>query len=137
MTASDDHDDDHVAAATAISEQLSAIHIGFYGTPVARVRTHVLDDLVLSVLDIELTVIEQRMLVLGREEAVLTLRHEVQGAERASFTAAVERATGRRVIAFLSNTNLDPPFVTELFRLAPAGSPAARTETPVGTPQDG
>lgn len=133
MTASDDHD----AAATAISEQLSAIHTGFYGTPVARVRTSILDDLVLSVLDIELTRIEQRMLALGREEAVLTLRHEVQGAERASFTAAVERATGRRVIAFLSSTNLDPPFVSELFRLAPAASTADPAANPATTPQDG
>jgi len=124
---------DPVAAAAAISAQLSAIHTGFYGTPVTRVRTHILDDLVLSVLDIELTVIEQRMLALGRDEAVLTLRHEVQGAEEASFTAAVERATGRRVIAFLSSTNLDPPFVAELFRLAPAGSLAAPTDTPAGT----
>lgn len=105
------------AVAVAISEELSAIHTGYYGTPVAQVRTYVLDDLVLSVLDIELTVIEKRMLELGRHDAVLTLRHEVQGAERAAFTAAVEHVTGRRVIAFLSSTNLDPPFVTELFRL--------------------
>ncbi len=107
-------------AAAATSGELSAIHTGYYGTPVARVRTHIFDDLVFSVLDLELTVIEQRMLAVNREQAVLALRHEVQGAERPAFTAAVERATGRRVIAFLSSTSLDPPFVVEVFRLEPA-----------------
>lgn len=134
MTAGDDLIVDLDAAATAISAELSSIHTGFYGTPVARARTHILEDIVLSVLDVELTVIEQRMLALGRAQAVLTLRHEVQGAEQASFTAAVERATGRRVIAFLSSTNLDPPFVSELFRLAPATDP---TESPAGGPRAG
>lgn len=133
MTASDNLGVKHEGAAAEISAQLSAIHTGFYGTPVARAQTHILDDLVLSVLDIELTVIEQRMIALSRVDAVLTLRHEVQGAEKASFTAAVERATGRRVIAFLSSTNLDPPFVSELFRLAPAGTPANPTATPAST----
>ncbi len=128
MSAGNDRTVAHDAASTAISEELSAIHTGFYGTPVARVRTHVLDDLVLSVLDIELTRIETRMLELGRNEAVLTLRHEVQGAERAAFTASVERATGRRVIAFLSSTNLDPPFVSELFRLEPATANTIKPE---------
>ena len=133
MTASDNLVREHDAAAAAISAQLSAIHTEFYGTPVARVRTHILDDIMLSMLDIELTVIEQRMLALGRMDAVLTLRHEVQGAEQTSFTAAVERATGRRVIAFLSSTNLEPPFVSELVRLSPVGSPADPAATPVST----
>jgi len=93
MSAGDDPILDSDAAMAAISEQLSAIHTEFYGTPVARATTHILDDLVVCVLDIELMVIEQRMLLLGHDETILALRHEVQSAERLTFTAAVERAT--------------------------------------------
>ena len=42
-----------------------------------------------------------------------------------SFIAAVERATGRRVTGFLSRMNLDPHFVVEIFRLAPAAGSSA------------
>jgi hypothetical protein len=42
-----------------------------------------------------------------------------QEAIETTFSSAVERATGRRVIAFLSQTNLDPNFAVEIFRLAP------------------
>jgi uncharacterized protein YbcI len=114
---------DVAAVSAAISEQIAAIHVESYETPVMRAVTHVLDDLVVAVLDIELSLIEQRMIAFGRGNAVHELRHAVQTAEEASFKAVVERATGRRVIAFASHTNVDPPFVAELFRLAPASEP--------------
>jgi hypothetical protein len=41
-----------------------------------------------------------------------------QHAIQASFRAAVERATGRRVIGFASMTSFDDhPFVAEIFKL--------------------
>lgn len=85
-----------------------------------HVVTHVLDDLVVAVLDIELTAIERRMADFGRGNLVHELRHAVRTAEAASFKAVVERATGRRVVAFASHTHIDPPFVAELFRLGPS-----------------
>ncbi|MDQ6804662.1 MAG: DUF2294 domain-containing protein [Actinomycetota bacterium] len=110
--------------SAAISEQIVAIHVESYETPVKRAVTHVLDDLVVAVLDIELSLIEQRMIEFGRGNLVHELRHAVQTAEAASFKAVVERATGRRVVAFASHTNIDPPFVAEVFRLAPTAAPA-------------
>ena len=104
----------------AISQEIATIHTESYDTPVKRVITHALDDLVVTVLDIELTRIEQRMIQFGNGNLVHQMRHAVQTAEAASFTAAVERATGRRVIAFCSHTHLQPPFAAELFRLGPA-----------------
>ena len=106
--------------SAAISEQIAAIHVESYETPVKRVVTHVLDDLVVAVLDIELSMIEKRMIEFGRGNLVHELRHAVQTAEAASFKAVVERATGRRVVAFASHTHIDPPFVAELFRLGPS-----------------
>lgn len=113
--------------AAIISEEISAIHTATYDTPVKSATTHVLDDIVVAVLDIELTVIEQRMVQFGRGELVHELRHAVQIAEEITFTAAVEHATGRRVVAFSSHTHLDPPFVAELFRLGPSVAEFDRT----------
>ena len=107
-------------AAAAISEQITQIHTESYDTPVKHAVTHVLDDLVVAVLDIDLSQIEKRMIDFGKGELVHELRHAVQTAEAASFKAVVERATGRRVVAFASHTHLDPPFVAEVFRLGPS-----------------
>jgi uncharacterized protein YbcI len=109
---------DLAAAAATISEEITTIHTESYETPVKRAVTHILDDLVVAVLDIELSPIERRMIEFGRGNLVHELRHAVQTAEAASFTAVVERATGRRVVGFASHTHIDPPFVAELFRLA-------------------
>lgn len=111
---------DHMEITEAISEQIATIHTESYDIPVKRVITHAIDDLVVTVLDIELTRIEQRMIEFGHGNLVHDVRHAVQTVEAASFTAVVERATGRRVTAFSSHTHLDPPFAVELFRLGPA-----------------
>lgn len=120
MTDGDERASDLRLVAAAISEQIAQIHTESYETPVKRAVTHVLDDLVVAVLDIELSLIEQRMIDFGKGALVHELRHAVQTAEAASFKAVVERATGRRVVAFASHTHIDPPFVAELFRLGPS-----------------
>jgi uncharacterized protein YbcI len=111
---------DRAVVEAAISEQITTIHTESYDTPVKRAVTHVLDDLVIVVLDIELSMIERRMIEFGNGHLVHELRHAVQLAEAASFKAVVERATGRRVVAFASHTHLEPPFASELFRLGPS-----------------
>ena len=105
---------------STISEEIAQIHHESYGHEVLAARTVWRDELVLTVLDIELTPAERTLITNGRSEAVQQLRHEFQEAIGASFEAVVERATGRRVVAFASNTNIDPAFVSELFRLDPA-----------------
>lgn len=119
MSAHGDPPLDCTAVTAVISEQISAIHLESYETPVTRAVTHVLGDLVVAVLDITLSAIERRMIEFGRANLVHELRDAVQSAEEASFKAVVERATGRRVVAFASHTSVQPPFVAELFRLGP------------------
>jgi len=55
---------DSAAVGAAISQQIMLIHTETYDTPVERALTHVLDDLVVVVLDIELSPIEKRMIEL-------------------------------------------------------------------------
>jgi uncharacterized protein YbcI len=120
MTERDEQGMSPAAITEAISEQIAAIHTETYDTPVKHVTTYVLEDLVVVLLDIELSAIERRMIEFGRGQLVHELRHAVQDAEAASFRAVVERATGRRVVAFASHTHIEPAFVAELFRLGPS-----------------
>jgi uncharacterized protein YbcI len=111
---------DTTAAATQLARELLAIHEDSYGTTATDVRVHFLQDDVIVFLDgLQLQRNEQFLIDQGREDLVLTIRAGYQQSIETTFKAAVERATGRTVTAFLSNTNLDPPFSVEIFRLTP------------------
>lgn len=82
---------------------------------------HLLDDLVVVLIDgLEFTVGERTLLDGGETAAVLNLRASFQKAIEPTFSAIIERATGRRVRTFLSNTDLTAPLSVEFFRLQPA-----------------
>ena len=104
-----------------ISEGVLRVHADSYGTGADEVVVHVLDDLVLVMLDkLELSAVEKTLIEGGRAESVEMMRSAFQGAIEPTFSAIVERATGRRVIGFMSWTSLAPLYSVELFRLAPA-----------------
>jgi uncharacterized protein YbcI len=105
-----------------ISREILAIHLDSYGRGAASVRVHVLDDLVVVLLDgLELQPSEEFLIAEGDSEAVITVRRQFQRAIAASFTAVIERATGRRVVGFVSQQQVsEPRFAVEIFRLAPA-----------------
>ncbi len=103
--------------AATISSEMLRIHTESYGQGPADAKTYLIGDVVLSVIDIELLPSEKVLVDSGRPDLVQQARHGFQQAIDASFKAAVERATGRTVIAFLSDIHIDPNFVIELFRL--------------------
>jgi uncharacterized protein YbcI len=101
-----------------IAEELHRIHRESYGGGAARVRAHVLDDTVIVFLDdLEFLPNEQFMIDRGHEDSVLEIRHQYQQAIQAPYRAAVERATGRKVVSFVSSTKLNPNYSVEIFRL--------------------
>jgi uncharacterized protein YbcI len=72
-------------------------------------------------MDISLLTHERTLIGHDRGEAsIRSVRREFQEAIAPTFAATVEHMTGRRVIGFLSETHIDPPFSVEFFRLAPA-----------------
>jgi uncharacterized protein YbcI len=77
------------------------------------------DDVVCFMGGLEFLPSEEFLIDNGQADMVLSVRTKFQQAIEASFKAAVERATGRRVIAFASHTVLDPSFAVEIFRLEP------------------
>ena len=75
-------------------------------------------DIVLVVIDSDATASEQTLITAGRGDAVVSTREAFQEAIAPTFTAIVERATGRQVTSFSSRMSLEPMYAIELFRLA-------------------
>ena len=88
-----------------ISDELLRIHRETHGSGASRAHSYVRPN-------------EQFLISEGHEEMVLDMRRTYQTAVSAAFSAAVERATGRRVTHFTSDTSLDPSFSVEVFKLA-------------------
>jgi len=121
---------DHLApqeVAGQISKDMVRIHEENYGSKVRSVETHIMDGFVLSILDIEMLPGERLLIEDGKVELVKSVRAGFQEAIDATFKAAVERATGRKVDAFISDTHVNPDFTIELFRLEMDGDKPSRT----------
>jgi len=70
----------------------------------------------------------------GDVDAVHEVRRSFQSATEDEFRAIVEKATGRKVIAYMSMIHDDPDLAVELFVLEPvadAGAPSAADDMPV------
>jgi len=107
--------------AAGIADALLEIHRESYGRTAERAISQVVDDTLIVLLDgLELLPNEEFLVGEGRSDAVAELRTKFQKAIEPTFRAAVERATGRRVIAFSSHVSLEEPrFAVEIFRLEP------------------
>ena len=104
----------------AIATELLRILEDSYGTGAGSARAHVHDDSVVVFLDeLKLQRSEEYLISAGEGRAVTDVRNHYQQAIETTFRAAVERATGRRVISFASVTKLDPHYAVEIFRLGP------------------
>jgi uncharacterized protein YbcI len=108
--------------ADEICRDLLAIHRDSYGRSVASAEAHVFDDTVIVLLDgLELLPNEEFLIGAGQAEAVGRVRTQFQEAIGPTFCAAVERATGRRVVGFASHIQIEEPrFMAEIFRLEPS-----------------
>ena len=109
----------HGDVLTAISDGLVALLKEFYGRGPTRVKSYYQDDLVVCVLRGGFSRVEQTLLEGGRGASVIRQRMEFQELMRARFEAVIERATGRRVIGFMSGNQQHPDMMCEVFILAP------------------
>ena len=109
----------HGDVLTAISDGLVALLKEFYGRGPTRTKSYYEDDLVVCLLRGGFTRVEQTLLDGGRGSSVVQQRMEFQELMRERFEAVIERATGRRVIGFMSGNQHDPNIMCEVFILAP------------------
>ncbi len=102
-----------------ITDALVALHTRSYGKGPTAAKTYYMGDAVVTFLWEGFTKVEETLIATGRGETVALLRRSLQTAMEEEFSAVVEEATGRRVIAFLSQVHLDPNMVADIFLLAP------------------
>jgi len=102
-----------------ISTRLVQLHARFYGKGPTRAKTHLVGDLVVCTLRGGFTTVERTLIDSGKPDSVYAIRRSFQGAMEHEFRAVVEDATGRKVIAYMSNIHVDPDIAVELFVLEP------------------
>jgi uncharacterized protein YbcI len=102
-----------------IVREITRVQEEAYGGGVENVQVEVGEELVALAMDIVFNRAEQTLVDAGSGGAVRYSREEFQSAIAPTFTAIVERATGRTVTAFASRMVIDPPWSVELFRLGP------------------
>lgn len=111
------------AVQDQIAEELLRIHEDSYGKSADSVEVLLSDDAVVVFMDgLELQRAEEFLIESGDPDSVIEVRGRYQRAIEATFRAAIERATGRRVNSFASVTRLDPNYIAEIFRLEPIGN---------------
>jgi uncharacterized protein YbcI len=110
--------------ATAARISTSAVQLlsDYTGRGPTKSHTIINRDSVTIILRDALTKGERRLVEAGREDEVLQSRHAYQDVMRNDLTALVERETGRKVIAFLSDNHVDPDVGVEFFLLEAAAT---------------
>jgi uncharacterized protein YbcI len=106
-----------------ISTGLVQLHRQYYGKGPTKAKTYAVNDTVITVLRGGFTTVERTLIDDGRGSAVHDIRRTFQSAMEEQFTAIVETATGRSVVAYMSTVHTDPDMAVEIFFLEPTGEP--------------
>ena len=101
----------------AISAEIVALYATVYGHDRTTATTYINDNVVLCVLENILSEHEHTLIDAGSSGVVIDARVAFQTETEDEFTEAVERLTGRRVVAFMSANQTTPGVAAELFFL--------------------
>jgi len=107
------------AMRSAISQAIVRIHAEHYGKGATQAKTYAWDDLVVTVLRDVLTTAERTLIEVDKAETVRSVRTTFQSTMEATFRAAIERLTGRRVLSFMSQVDPQNGLGVEVFLLEP------------------
>ena len=113
------------ALYSAISNAIVGIVHEYTGRGPTRARTSIRDDVVVVMLQETLLKAEHSLVQDNKAELVAQMRRSFQQTMRADMSAAVAKLTGREVIAFMSDSHLEPDYSVEVFVLAPEETAAA------------
>lgn len=106
-----------------VNAELAQLVVGvtreYTGRGPTKARATVDGNLVVVLMADTLTKGERSLARDGKGDLVLQVRHDFQRTMREDLTEGVERLTGRRVIAFMSDNHIDPDMACEVFVLEP------------------
>jgi uncharacterized protein YbcI len=106
------------AVRATISNEIVRLQAEYYGKGPTRAKTYIVEDLVVVVLQESFTRAEKTLAGRGERDAIEHIRRRFQQQMADAFTSVVEQATGRKVRAFLSETDIDQDVSVETFLLA-------------------
>lgn len=101
-----------------IAKEIVRLQAEYYGKGPTRAKTYIVEDLVVVVLQESFTRAEKTLAERGEKDAIEHIRRRFQQQMADAFTSVVEQATGRKVRAFLSETNVELDVSVETFLLA-------------------
>ena len=104
---------------TAISNAVVQIVREYTGRGPTQARTSIRDNVVLVLMQETLLKAEHSLINDSKSALVVEMRRSFQQTMREELSAAVERLTARKVIAFMSDSHLEPDYSVEIFVLAP------------------
>ena len=107
-------------ALSEVTRDLVRLHTEYYGKGPTKARSYMVSDMLISILEGGFTTVETTLIDEGQSDAVHGMRRGFQLAMEDRFRAVVEKATGRRVIAYMSQIHTGPDMAVELFVLEPA-----------------
>ena len=105
--------------AASISNAITRLHRDHYGRGATTTRTIIQRNYVVCFLEDIYTPVERTLIEAGRTDTVRETRNTFQDAMGPKFREAVEEATGRTVVAFMSQVHFDPDMAAEVFVLEP------------------
>ena len=101
----------------AITRAVVRIHSQYVGRGPTKAQTFYRGPVVVTVMENAMTKAEQSLVADGELEVVLGMRQKFQRTMREDLVAEIERITGRRVVAFMSDNHVEPDLAAELFFL--------------------
>jgi uncharacterized protein YbcI len=119
----------------AVTSAIVGIHNAHLGRGPKTASTFYKDNVIVTLMHDVMTHAEKTLADNQHIDAVNQMRHLFQKTMEADYTEAVERLTGRKVIAFISGNNTHPDIASELFVLDSPINPAAAATHP-GTAAD-
>jgi uncharacterized protein YbcI len=102
------------AALTSAVVGIYRTHLGRGPSSASSFHEH---DVVTVIMRDVMTPVEMSLSRSGKGQAVTDMRHLYQETMEIDFKAAVERLTGRKVVAFISGNHVDPDIAVEMFIL--------------------
>jgi uncharacterized protein YbcI len=109
------------ALLVAVTDAMVAFHKHYYRAPVTAKTLLLGGEILVCVLGGVYTDVEKTMIELQRAPMVQETRSAFQAAMQHKFIGAVQRLSGREVLAFVSNHHVGPDMEVELFMLEPMG----------------
>ena len=107
------------ALMTAISNAVVRIVREYTGRGPTQARTSIRDNVVVVLMQETLLKAEHSLINDDKSKLVVEMRRSFQQTMRNELSEAIEELSGRKVVAFMSDSHLEPDYSVEVFVLEP------------------